>query len=204
MKKTIMSLVMAATLVNGTAFAAIGNNGQAGNNDASQATLNFNGKVTSSLCQVSTGDIQKDIELGEVSSAALKAQKGRGPSKSFSVSLVNCDGDLANIAYVFQDKNGNNTNNYLVPESSDTAAKGVGVYLEDAQNNSIDVGVTKTHTAVNGADNKALPNQTIPLAAYIGTTSGNAGTIGTNVTAGIVKASAVMTIRATANATAKP
>ena len=201
MKKTIMSLVMAATLVNGTAFAAIGDNGQAGNNDASQATLNFNGKVTSSLCQVSTGDIQKDIELGEVSSAALKAQKGRGPSKSFSVSLVNCDSDLANIAYVFQDKNGNNnTNNYLVPESSDTAAKGVGVYLEDAQNNQINVGATKTHTVVNGADNKALPNQTIPLAAYIGTTSGNTGTIGAGVTAGIVKASAVMTIRATANA----
>ncbi len=63
-------------------------------------------------------------------------------------------------------------NDYLVPESSDTAAKGVGVYLEDENNQKINVGDTKQQTVVNGADGKALPNQTIPLAAYIGTTTG--------------------------------
>lgn len=196
MKKTLMSLAVVSVLMSGSAFAAIGNNGQATNNDASQATLNFAGKVTSSLCQVNTSDVTKDIELGEVSSAALKAVNGRGPSKTFTVDLVNCDGDLTDITYVFQDKNGSNTNDYLVPESSDTAAKGVGVYLEDENNQKINVGDTKQQTVVNGADGKALPNQTIPLAAYIGTTTGKAST-GNDVTAGIVKASAVMSIRAT-------
>ncbi|EAB1452168.1 type 1 fimbrial protein, partial [Escherichia albertii] len=77
MKKTLMSLAVVSVLMSGSAFAAIGNNGQATNNDASQATLNFAGKVTSSLCQVNTSDVTKDIELGEVSSAALKAANGR-------------------------------------------------------------------------------------------------------------------------------
>lgn len=193
MKKTLMSLAVASVLMSGSALAAIGDNGQASNNDASQATLNFNGKVTSSLCQIDTSDIQKDIQLGEVSSAALKSTNGRGPSKSFSVTLVNCDGGLQNISYVFQDKNGSNTNTYLVPESSDTAAKGVGVYLENENNQPIEVGETTQQTVVNGADGTALPNQTIPLSAYIGTVTGAADA--GDVTAGIVKASAVMTIR---------
>lgn len=203
MKKTLMSLAVASVLISGSALAAIGGNGQADNNDASQATLNFTGKVTSSLCQVATSDIQKDIQLGEVSSAALKAQNGRGPSQTFSVDLVNCDGSLEDISYVIQDQNGSNSFNYLVPKSSDTAAKGVGVYIQNEdQSVDINVGDTVTQTVVKDPDGNALPSQSIPLSAYIGTITGTADA-GT-VTAGLVDATGVMTIRATAAANPNP
>lgn len=57
MKKTIMSLAVVSALLSGGAMAAL-NNGQA-DNSASTATLNFTGKVTSSLCQVNTSDLTK-------------------------------------------------------------------------------------------------------------------------------------------------
>lgn len=64
--RKITSLIMAVTLMNSSAFAAIGSNGQANNNDASQAELHFTGKLTSSLCQVATSDVKKEIDLGDL------------------------------------------------------------------------------------------------------------------------------------------
>lgn len=63
MKKTIMSLAVVSAFLSGSAMAAL-TNGQA-DNSASSATLNFSGKVTSSLCQVSTSDLTKTISLGK-------------------------------------------------------------------------------------------------------------------------------------------
>ncbi|ENB5362231.1 fimbrial protein [Escherichia coli] len=194
MKKTIMSLAVVSALMNGVAFAA------PADNDASKATLNFSGRVTSSLCQVKTDDLTKDISLGEVSKSALAAS-GKGPAQSFQVNLINCDTTTNDISYVLADANGNGNgangaSTYLVPKSGDTAAEGVGVFVETSNGTKVNIGTEQTLKVVsNGAT--ALSEQVIPLRAYIGTQNGTGGTIGTNgLKAGTVDATGVLTIRA--------
>ncbi|EFN7494600.1 type 1 fimbrial protein, partial [Escherichia coli] len=204
MKKTIMSLAVVSALFSAGAMAAttLSADGKA-DNSASTATLNFTGKVTSSLCQVSTEDIAKTISLGEISSAQLKAGTGRGPSKSFDVKLVNCDSTVGDISYVIRDGNGSSaagatTSKYLTPKLNDLAAKGVGVYIVDNLDNAVEIGQTKHYGVIKNDNNEALSEQTISLGAYIGTQSG--APAGTEIEAGEVDATGVMTIKATAAA----
>ncbi|HIC1771668.1 TPA: fimbrial protein [Escherichia coli] len=200
MKKTIMSLAVVSALFSGVAMAAdsVSSNGQA-DNSASTATLNFTGKVTSSLCQVNTSDLTKTISLGEVSQAVLNTDGAHSPSQSFTVGLSNCDPTVSNITYVIRDGNaspatGGNTSAYLIPKSGDTTASGVGVYITEPEGNAIQIGENKNLSVVQGGDGSALSEQTISLAAYIQKV-GNA-----TVTAGTVDAQGVMTIKATAAA----
>ncbi|HAX4763366.1 TPA: type 1 fimbrial protein, partial [Escherichia coli] len=177
----------------------IANNGQSTANDASQATLNFSGKLTSSLCQVATDDVVQNIQLGEISKAAL-AVGGRGPSHSFSVKLKNCDSSVNGITYAIRDTNGSQSG-YLTNKSGDDYAKGVGVYLEDSSNKALTLNGQEHNFVVAANGGQALPDQEIPLAAYIGTLTAAGGNIdNSTLMAGIVDASAVMTIRTSAAA----
>ncbi|HCQ8367312.1 TPA: type 1 fimbrial protein [Klebsiella oxytoca] len=192
MKKTAVTVAILSSLLSATAFAA------PADNNTSQADLEFSGKVTASLCQVDTSNIAQTIDLGELSTSALKAT-GKGPAKSFSVNLINCDTTLNSIKYTIA--GGNNTGSdtkYLVPKASDTSAEGVGVYLQDNNAAAIAIGTEQTIPVVKN-NNSALSDQSIPLQAYIGTTSGNADTTG-SVKAGTVSTTAVMTIRTAAAA----
>ncbi|WP_097416564.1 fimbrial protein [Escherichia coli] len=197
MKKSIISAAMLSVFLSGGAMAQLNDIGQA-DNSASNATLNFTGKVTSSLCQVSTGDISKTIQLGEISAAQLNNGTGRGPSHSFNVALDNCDPSVSTISYVIRDQNGSvdtagGTSAYLVPESSNTSAKNVGVYIADSKGTAIQIGDTVEINATTDGEN-ALASQTIPLTAYISKTGA------ANVVAGDVNAVGVMTIKASAAA----
>lgn len=186
-----MALAVLSILVSGSALAA------PSANDSSTATLNFTGKVTNSLCQVSTADITKNIALGEVSKSAMDTN-GKSPAQSFSVTLNNCDATTNDISYVISDVN-NSTSNalYLEPKSGDTSAGGVGVFLEKSDGTAIKIGETVALDIIKdtGSNNQALPQQTIPLKAYIGKKNDSA-----TVTAGTVDAGAIMTIRATTTA----
>ncbi|EEZ5278313.1 type 1 fimbrial protein [Escherichia coli] len=197
MKKTIMSLAVVSALLSGHAMAELNTSGQA-DNSASTATLNFTGKVTSSLCQVNTSDLTKTISLGEVSAAQLKNSNGRAPSHSFSVGLTNCDPSVSNITYVIRDGNSSpdqaqKESGYLIPKSDDTSAKGVGVYITDPKGTAIKIGQNKDFGVVTDK-NGALSEQTIALAAYIGTESGSAAN--GDVFPGNVNAVGIMTIKA--------
>lgn len=194
-----MSLAVVSALFSGAAMAAVSEDGQS-DNSASTATLNFTGKVTSSLCQVNTTDLTKTISLGEISAAVLSTAGAHSPAQSFTVGLSNCDPSVANISYVIQDNNGlpsdgETTSSYLIPKSSDTSAKNVGVFIADPEQNAIQIGETKNFgvTKING---QAQSEQTISLTAYIGNVAGD----DESVTAGVVDATGVMTIKATAEA----
>ncbi|EQB9590636.1 type 1 fimbrial protein [Escherichia coli] len=205
MKKTIMSLAVVSALFSAGAMAALDGEGKA-DNSASTAQLNFTGKVTSSLCQLKTDDLTKVISLGEVSASQLKSGTGRAPSHSFDVTLENCDSSVNQISYVIRDGNGSpdanaTTATYLIPKSSNTSAHGVGVFIVDPEGEAIDIGETKVYGATQDGNNGALASQTISLAAYIGTASGQADTANA-VTAGDVEATGIMTIKATAAGTA--
>ncbi|EGM7736316.1 fimbrial protein [Escherichia albertii] len=195
MKRTIMSLTVASVLLSGSAMAVVSENGQA-DNSASTATLNFTGKVTSSLCQVNTADLTKTISLGEVSAAVLNTSGAHSPRQSFTVGLSNCDPSVSNITYTIRDANGlpdqgGETSPYLIPKSSDTSASGVGVFIADPEGNDIQIGQSQT-VGVTKIDGKAQSEQSIALTAYIGKV------IKGQVTAGVVDATGVMTIKATA------
>ena len=192
MKKTIMSLAVVSALLSGSAMAQL-SAGQA-DNSASTATLNFSGKVTSSLCQVNTSDLTKTISLGEASAAAL-ANGGQSPFQSFTVGLSNCDPTTADITYTIRDGNGlpgegNQQSEYLIPKSGDTSASGVGVYIADPQHNPIKIGANQT-AGVTQVGDQAESEQTIALTAYIKAT-------GTpqDVKPGVVDATGIMTIKA--------
>ncbi|HBA7870530.1 TPA: type 1 fimbrial protein [Escherichia coli] len=194
MKKTIMSLTVISALLSGGAMAAgVDGDGQA-DNSGSTATLNFTGKVTSSLCQVKTENISQTISLGELSKAALDAG-AHSPYQTFNVGLTNCDPSTSNITYVIRDGNGlpgqgNATSEYLIPESTDTSASGVGVYIADPEHNAIQIG-SNQNASVTKLGNDAQSEQTISLTAYMKATG--QGT----AKAGDVNAKGVMTIKAT-------
>lgn len=192
MKKTIMSLAVVSALFSGAAMAAL-TTGQA-DNSASTATLNFTGKVTSSLCQVNTSDLDKTIQLGDISLSELNNNNGQSPYVSFQVGLVNCDPTIANINYVISDANNSPesgaTSDYLVPKSTSTSASGVGVYIADSQHTAIKIGDNKALAIIKDTSG-ALSAQTIPLTAYM-------KKAGDTATAGTVEATGVMTIKATA------
>ena len=198
MKKTIMFFAVVSALFSAGAMAAnsVNANGQA-DNSASTATLNFTGKVTSSLCQVNTSDLTKTISLGEVSQAVLNTDGAHSPSQSFTVGLSNCDPTVSNITYVIRDGNaspatGVNTSAGLIPNSGDTTASGVGVYVAAPEGRAIQIGENKNLSVVKDGQGQALSEQTISLAAYIKKVGAGA------VTAGTVDAQGIMTIKATA------
>ena len=187
MKKTTLTLVMLSSLISGYSFAA------PAQNDTSQANLDFAGKVTASLCQVDTSNLSQTIYLGELSTSELKAT-GKGPAKSFAVNLINCDTTLNSIKYTIAGNNNTGSDTkYLVPASNDTSASGVGVYIQDNNAKPVTIGTEITVPVVSN-NGSALSDQSIPLQAYIGTTTGTADANG-SVKAGTVAASAVMTIR---------
>ncbi|MFI0604968.1 fimbrial protein [Escherichia coli] len=194
MKKAIISLAVVSALLSGSAMAAVSENGQA-DNSASTATLNFSGKVTSSLCQVKTSDLTKTISLGEVSAAVLDTTGAHSPRQTFTVGLTNCDPSVSNITYTIRDANGlpdegGETSPYLIPKSGDTSASGVGVFIANPEGTDIQIGQTNTVgvTKVNG---QAQSEQSIALTAYIGNVGEG------RPTAGTVDATGVMTIKAT-------
>ncbi|MDY9199345.1 fimbrial protein [Escherichia coli] len=194
MKKTIMSLAVISALLSGSAMAAaVDTDGQA-DNSGSTATLNFTGKVTSSLCQVKTDNITQTISLGELSAAALKVEGAHSPYQTFNVGLTNCDPSTSAITYVIRDGNGlpntGATSDYLIPQSSDTSASGVGVYIADPQHNAIQIGANKNATVTKLGED-AQSEQTISLTAYMKKTG-----VG-EVKAGDVNATGIMTIKAT-------
>ncbi|HFU7406366.1 TPA: fimbrial protein [Escherichia coli] len=186
MKKTVMSLFIASMVVSGSAMAAT--------NDSSSTQLNFNGKVTSSLCQINTADTAGiDINLGEVQATALNAN-GTSKPQSFTVNLENCDSTVNSIKYQITSKNQGDTN-YISPDAGDTSANNVGVYITTADVSgptAINMGAEQTATVINDIGGGAAPNQKIELQAYMK----KVGT--TNVTAGNVNAVGFITVKAAA------
>lgn len=192
MKKTVMSLAVVSALFCGAAMAT------SADNDSSYATLNFSGRVTSNLCQVSTDNVTQNIDLGEVTKQQIKDSATK--KQSFSVTLNNCDTSVSQISYVLADGNNNQSNAaYLQPKSGDTSAQGVGVYVTKSDGSAIQVGQSYNIDVQKDTDgNSALPQQVIALTGYIdsitpGDDSGVAG--------GTVEATGTLTIKAVSGVT---
>lgn len=184
MKKTVMSLFIASIISSSSAMAAT--------NDTSSTQLNFNGKVTSSLCQINTADTAGiNINLGEVQATTLN-NNGTSKPQSFTVNLENCDPTVNDIKYQITSKNQNDSD-YISPDAGDTSATNVGVYLTTADASgasAITLGDEQTASVISGIGGDAAPNQKIELQAYMKKVGTN------NVTAGNVSAVGFITVKA--------
>ncbi len=193
MKKTIMSLAVVSALFSGAAMAA------SAANDSSYATLNFTGRVTSNLCQVATDSTVTNVNLGEVTLSQLQADNGHSTPQSFTVDLTNCDTTTKSITYTLTDNNASDSRRgYLVPQSKDTTATGVGVYISKSDGTPVEMSKEVSHTIdTNGTD--ALPSQKLAFTAYIAKADDLAG-FNQNLGAGDVSAQGTLTIKAVAAA----
>ncbi|HHW0229786.1 TPA: fimbrial protein [Escherichia coli] len=189
MNKTIMSLAMISALFSGGAMAA------SAANDSSYATLNFNGRVTSNLCQVATDSVISNIDLGEVTTSQLNTGSQRSTPQSFNVALSNCDSTVNTITYTLTDNNAaDSVAGYLIPRSGDTSATGVGVYITKSDGTPVEMSKTITHVVeTNGTT--ALPSQKLSFTAYMAPAAGLQGHM-QNVGAGNVSAQGTLTIKA--------
>lgn len=195
MKKNMTALFIASALFSGMAMADAG---VLATNDSSQATLNFEGRVTSNACQVSTSDVNKTIELGEVTMTQLDYGSG-SQAQSFNVELVNCDTNTESISYTLADVNGSASSmDYLIPESGDTSATGVGVFVEKSDGTPVTTGQEVTVDNLGQDATGTLSSQTIALKANIRKTDSNV-----DATPGSVNAKGTLTIR-TAVSTVNP
>ena len=195
MKKTLMSVVMASVLVSGSAFA------DGAKKENSRAIINFDGTVTSSLCQVDQNSLEQTVRLGDATIAQVKDDTaGR---TSFSIQLVNCDTTVNDITYTIKDQYGSGQESYLTNSyKGGYAAENVAVYLEDDKGTPLDTDVPHELKV-----NAGQEEYTIGLKAYMGPTMTHP-TTGTPtamaVGAGIVNAKAVMLIKAAVNGAVGP
>ena len=185
MKKTLMSVVMASVLVSGSAFA------DDAKKEFSNATINFDGNVTASLCQIADDSLDQTIHLGDATVAQVSAEKAG--KKSFNVRLVNCDTTVNNVDYIIQDANGKGSAAYLVNSApTGFAAENVGVYIETHDGTPIDTDKTNTVQLVPGVE-----QYNIGLTAHMGPALDSAnGNAALTPTAGQVSAKAIMLVKA--------
>lgn len=187
-KKIVMPLAVISAMFSGAAMAA------SAANDSSYATLNFTGRVTSNLCQVGTGSSDTNVNLGEVTLSQLQTAQ-RSTPQSFNVSLENCDTGVNTITYTLTDNNAPDVvKGYLIPQSTDTTATGVGVYIAKSDGTPVEMSKSITH-AVETDGTNALPSQKLSFAAYIAPAADLNGHL-QGLGAGSVKAQGTLTIKA--------
>lgn len=188
-KKVVMSLAVFSAMFSGAAMAA------SAANDSSYATLNFTGRVTSNLCQVGTGSTDTNINLGEVSLSQLTTGARRSTPQSFDVSLENCDTGMNTITYTLTDNNASDVvKGYLIPQSTDTTATGVGVFISKSDGTPVEMSKSITHAVATDGTN-ALPSQVLSFTAHIAPVTDLQGHL-QQLGAGSVKAQGTLTIKA--------
>ncbi|HFD8275012.1 TPA: fimbrial protein [Raoultella ornithinolytica] len=158
--------------------------------DASVATVDFSGSVTSNTCQLATASAKQTVDLGEVKLSTL-ANNGSGPRHNFSIELVDCDTNTQGFEVTFEDANGfDPQRNYITNTSQGDGleATGVGVMIADIDNGSeLTLSQATNVSASVDASGDAWPQQTISFDAYL-------KGVETNPTAGYVNASATVSI----------
>ncbi|MGK3141803.1 fimbrial protein [Pantoea sp. C2G6] len=80
MKKIQLAVVLGMALASGSALAA----GQG------SGTVHFTGEIIDAPCSITADTVEQTVDLGQVSSSALKAG-GKSTPKPFSIKLEDCD-----------------------------------------------------------------------------------------------------------------
>lgn len=158
--------------------------------DASVATVDFTGTVTSNTCQLATDSASQSVNLGEVKVSTLE-NYGSGPRQSFSINLVDCDASTQGFEVTFEDAQGfDSSREHItnVTKGDGLEAAGVGVMIANIDGGGdVVLGQATTIEASVDANDSAWAQQTISFDAYL-------KGVEANPSAGYVNASATVSI----------
>lgn len=162
MNKVMMATVLGLGVVSGA---------QAGQ-------LTINGSISDSACVVSTGDLSKVIDLGNVNKLDFSASFGRIGERVFTIDLSGCAAD-EEVMVRFGGQPMTSAPDYLSVTAVEGAAKGVGVGFYESDGTLIPL---TADSAVQKADANGEATLTY-LAAYVSpdinqVTAGSANAVG--------------------------
>lgn len=160
--------------------------------DASVATVDFMGSVTSNSCQLATESVQQTVNLGEIKVSTLN-NGAAGPRHAFQINLVDCDSSTQGFSVTFEDAQGYDANrDYItnISQGDGSDAKNVGVRIAkiDGGNDLVLGQEIDFDASVDPNSGDAWPQQTLGFDAYLVKTDGGTATAGT------VNASATVSI----------
>lgn len=113
---------------------------------ATDGTLNFTGKITSTACNIDASSTSNgDIALGTVSSTAFSAAGDVAAATRFTIALSNCPTELKTASVRF-DGIPASDNRILALTSGEGVATNVGIGIYEADSSTL-IGLQKSSTA---------------------------------------------------------
>ncbi|MGC1027642.1 fimbrial protein [Pantoea agglomerans] len=146
MKKLQLAMVLGMALASGSVFAA----------EQGHGTVNFKGEIIEAPCSITADTVEQTVDLGQVSSSALKAG-GKSSPKAFSIKLEDCDVTaLTNktVTATFTGKGASfDTSSSLLALAG--SAAGAGIAITDDNSSVIKLGTASTAYTFTDASTEA-------------------------------------------------
>ncbi|WP_333495296.1 fimbrial protein [Kluyvera sp. CHPC 1.251] len=163
MKKTLLAVVMASSVLAGVAHAADGE-------------VKFVGNITATACTVDSSSKNQEVSLGTVATTAFTAAGDKAAPKDFQIKLTSCPETVKNIVVTF-DGIADSTNKALLALDSGMTATNVAVEISDTSGNVLFMRENSAQYAV--ASNQvtiSLVGRYVSTAAAVGAGTANATT----------------------------
>lgn len=147
MKKIKLAMALGMILAAGSVFAAdtTADSSSVATKGQGHGTVNFKGEIIEAPCSITADTAEQTVDLGQVSSSALKAG-GKSTPKNFSIKLEDCDvTGLKNktVTATFTGKNASfDTTSTLLALSG--TASGAGIAITDNNNSAVTLGSAST------------------------------------------------------------
>ncbi|HAV1840565.1 TPA: type 1 fimbrial protein [Enterobacter hormaechei subsp. steigerwaltii] len=142
--KIVVAMGLGMTLVSGMANAAA-SGAQGG------GTVHFTGSIIDAPCSIHPDDVNKEVELGEISNKVLE-NKGNSTPVPFSIRLEDCDVSTLKTVTATWSGTADAADPSLFGIAG--AAKGAGVVLVDGSSHEIKPGDTTAATTLNAGSNE--------------------------------------------------
>ena len=152
-KKALLAIAM-ATIVSGSAFAANQGSGK----------IKFKGVVIDAPCSIAPDSVDKEVDLGEVTTAVINANKKSTPV-AVDINLENCQlqdpedetaDPITNVEVTFSSTATNATDTSLLSNTYANGAQNVGVRLLDNAEANITLGTAKSVDLLAGSATQTL------------------------------------------------
>lgn len=153
LSKVALAMGLGMVLVSGFANAASSTLGGQGH-----GTVHFKGEIVDAPCSIAPESVDQTVELGQVSSAALK-NGGTSTPVPFSINLQNCD--ISTIKTVKATWSGTPDQNLQTAWGISGTASGAAIVLRDASENDISLGQETAPTTL------TADNTTITMSAFL-------------------------------------
>ncbi|MBM7016684.1 fimbrial protein [Enterobacter cloacae] len=155
LSKVALAIGLGMALVSGFANAASSGTTVGGQG---HGTVHFKGEIIDAPCSIAQESVDQTVELGQVSSAALK-NGGTSTPVSFSIDLQNCD--ISTIKTVTATWSGTPDTNLQTAWGISGTASGAAIILRDASEKEISLGQETSPTTL------TADNTTIAMSAFL-------------------------------------